>query len=180
LVEVAGTPTTADDADDGGAVGAGRFDDVDGAVETPAMDADFALVAHPMGAGYRATSSMSMQLTSTVPGDLRLRLSNVPTTGWVEGFTFASLDTQRPFGFGAFFGIEFDHFTAASLSAPAWAGDPFHFTNGAASLYPYATYVVPAPIALQLQGATVDAFAMLFDATGRIAAMSNISRAVIR
>ena len=153
---------------------------VDGRVETPEMDADFALVAHPMGAGYRSTSSMSMQLTSTVPGDLRLRLSNVPTTGWVEGFTFASLDTQRPFGFGAFFGIEFDHFTAASLSSPAWAGDPFHFVNGAASLYPYATYVVPAPIALQLQGATVDAFAMLFDATGRIAAMSNISRAVIR
>ena len=45
---------------------------------------------------------------------------------------------------------------------------------------PGGTAFVPAPIALQLQGATVDAFAMLFDATGRIAAMSNISRAVIR
>jgi len=153
---------------------------VDGHVETVAVDADFALVVHPMGAGYRATSSVSMQLASAAPGDLRMRLSNLPATGWVEGFTFASLNTSRPYGFGAFFGLEFDEFTAASLSAPAWAGDPFHFVNAGPGMYPFAEYVVPPPLALQLQGATADAFVMLFDATGRVAAMSNVSRCTIR
>ncbi len=153
---------------------------VDGKPETPATDADFALVVHPMGAGYRATSSLSMQLLSTAPGDLRMRLTGVPANGWVEGFTFASLTTSRPLGFGAFFGIEFDDFTAASIAAPGFPGDPFHFVNVGAAMFPFQPYVVPPAIALQLQGAQVDVFAMLFNASGRIAAMSNISRATIR
>ena len=153
---------------------------VDGKPETAGIDADFALVVHPMGAGYRATSSLSAQLLSTAPGDLRIRLTGVPATGWVEGFTFASLSTAKPYGFGSFFGIEFDDFTSASLSAPALPGDPFHFVNVGGAVYPFQPYVVPAPIALQLQGAQIDVFTMLFDATGRVAAMSNISRATIR
>ena len=151
----------------------------DGHVETPQIDADYALVLHPMGGGYRAPSTTAVTLSSNGPGDLRLQPSGVPATGWVEGFTFASMSTVRPPGFGNFFGVEYDDFTNASLSIPAMVGDPFHFVNAGGAAYPFAPWVVPAPVALSLRGVQFDLMLMLFDAQGRIATVSRVTRATV-
>lgn len=148
-------------------------------VETPAVDADFALVVSGIGGG-RDTTGPQLALTSSGPGNLTATLTNNPAT-YVDGLVFYSLATSRPTAMGDFLGLQLDAISYLSLSTPAAAGDPLHFTGGAAGTeFPNAPYTFPAWIPQLLQGATLDAVACYFDAGGVMAAASNVARVTIQ
>lgn len=151
----------------------------DGHVETPQVDADFALVVHPMGGGYRVPTATTVELQSNGPGDLRIAAAGVPAAGWTEGFTFVSTDTARPVGFGDFFGLQYDAFTDAALGTPLQVGDPFHFANAGAEFFPFVPWTVPPPVALSLRGVKFDLTLMLFDALGRVVDVAGVTRSVV-
>jgi hypothetical protein len=152
----------------------------DGHVETPALDADFALVMHPLGGGFHNRDTMAFSLASAAPGDLSATLTNVPALGWTDGFTFFSFNTFHAPGFGGFFGLEDDFITAAIFTLPATAGDVFHFTNAGAGSYPFAPFTFPPSLVLGLTGLQVDGMVTLFDATGQVVAQSNVDRVRIQ
>lgn len=150
----------------------------DGKVETPQVDMDFAMAMHPMGGGYH-TTGLTMDLTSTGPGNLQFNATNVPATGWSDGFTMMSLDTGRGLGFGRFFGLEDDSLSVLAFSAPAAAGDLFHFTN-AGGLYPQVGFTFPLPnLVSALAGFKLDAMMMLWN-NGSLVAVSNVDRITLQ
>lgn len=149
----------------------------DGHVETPALDIDFALVMHPLGGGYH-TDRMTLDLQSSAPGDLRVSCTNVPATGWTDGYTFFSFNSFGKASFGSFFGMEADFITNAIFSLPATSGDVFHFIPSSGS-FPFATYAFPAPLANSLAGLTVDGMVTLFNGN-TIVAQSNVDRVTIQ
>lgn len=150
----------------------------DGNVSTPQLDVNFSLAARPMGGGYRK-GTFDFDLSSTQPGELVATCTNVPATGWTDGYTFFSLSTLQPKGFGNFFGMEEDFLAGSIFALPATAGDVFHFTN-AAGQYPFVPYVFSPALIGTLAGLRFDGFAMLFDATGAIVGMSNVDRVTIQ
>lgn len=150
----------------------------DGNVATPQLDVNFSLAARPMGGGYRK-GTFDFDLSSTQPGELVATCTNVPATGWTDGYTFFSLSTLQPKGFGNFFGMEEDFLAGSIFALPATAGDVFHFTN-AAGQYPFVPYVFSPALIGTLAGLRFDGFAMLFDATGAIVGMSNVDRVTIQ
>ncbi|HEU4418860.1 MAG TPA: S8 family serine peptidase [Planctomycetota bacterium] len=148
-------------------------------VETPAVDADFALVASGIGGG-RDDSGPVLDLASTAPGDLSVAITNNPAS-YVEGYVLFSLNTGRPPAMGNFLGLEVDSLTFLSLGTPAGAGNPLHFTfTTDPSLFPNAPFVFPAFIPQLLQGFSLDAVAFYFDATGLSHAASNVDRVLIQ
>jgi serine protease AprX len=148
-------------------------------LETPAVDADFALVASGIGAG-RDVSGPVLDLASTGPGNLSISLSNNPAS-YTEGYVLFSLTTNRPLAMGNFLGLEVDSLTYLSLSVPASVGDPLHFAPTAnPGTYPNAPYTFPAWVAVLFQGFTLDAVALYFDATGNVHAASNVDRVTIQ
>lgn len=151
----------------------------DGHIETPQLDVDFALVMRPLGGGYHDDSGLTVDLVSTAPGDLRVQATNVPASGWTDGYTLISTDTARPLGFGKFFGLEDDFLVPAIWALPATAGDVLHFTNSGAANYPYATFTMPPALALALSGLTLDGMVVLFN-NGPIVAMSNVDRVTVQ
>ena len=150
----------------------------DGHVATPQLDVNFSLAARPMGGGYRK-GTFDFDLASTQPGELVATCTNVPATGWTDGYTFFSLSTLQPAGFGNFFGMEEDFLAGSIFALPATAGDVFHFTNSAGQ-YPFVPYVFSPALIGTLAGLRFDGFAMLFDATGAIVGMSNVDRVTIQ
>jgi hypothetical protein len=151
---------------------------VDGHVATPQLDVDCSLVLRGLGGGFTADGSFQLALATAAPGDVRVSCTGVPATGWTDGFTFFSLNTGRARGYGQFFGLENDFLTTAIFFLPATAGDVFHFTNSAGQ-YPFATYAFPPAVVLGLSGLQVDGMAMLFDAAGQVAGLSNVERLVL-
>ncbi len=148
-------------------------------MQTPQIDVDFALVMHPMGGGYRTTTPLTCDLTSSGPGDLTFNVSGVPAAGWTDGFTVMSFNTARNVGFGSFFGIEDDSLTVLGWTSPAAPGNPFHFTN-AAGVYPFTSFTFPDPALVSfLAGIKLDAMVVLWNG-GSIAAMSNIDRITLQ
>ena len=141
------------------------------------MDIDFALVMHPLGGGYH-TDRIAFDLQSSAPGDLRATCTNVPATGWTDGFTFFSFNTFGKAAFGSFFGLESDFITSAIFTLPAATGDVFHFTPTSGT-YPFATYAFPAPLASSLAGLTVDGMVVLFNGSA-IVGQSNVDRITIQ
>ncbi|HEX6813551.1 MAG TPA: S8 family serine peptidase [Planctomycetota bacterium] len=148
-------------------------------VETPAVDADFALVSSGIGAG-RDVSGAQLDVASTGQGNLSVSITNNPAS-YVEGFTLFSLATARPVAMGNFLGLEVDTITTLSLGSPAAPGNPLHFTfTTDPSLYPNAPFVFPPFVAQLLSGFAIDAVAVYFDATGNVHASSNVDRVVIQ
>lgn len=144
-------------------------------VETPAIDADFALVSSGIGGG-RDQSGVLLDLASTGPGNLSLSLTNLPAS-YVEGFTMFSLATTRPLAMGNFLGLELDSLSFLSLTTPASAGDPLHFPSTTSpSTFPNAPFVFPSFIPALLSGQTLDAVAFFFAAGGVVSAASNVDR----
>ncbi|MGE3171745.1 MAG: S8 family serine peptidase [Planctomycetota bacterium] len=152
----------------------------DGHAETPQVDADYALVMHPVGGGYHRQGPMQLDLVATTPGQLDLQVTGAPAAGWTEGFTFFSFATGGPRGFGAFFGIERDFLTDASLNEPAVVGSPLHFPNAGASSYPFTPFSFPPGLILALSGVTVDAHVTLFDASGQIVEQTRAERVTLQ
>jgi serine protease AprX len=150
----------------------------DGKVETPAMDVDFALVIFPTGGGYLNRTGVTLDLQSSGSGDLSVNCSNVPATGWTDGFTSISFNTARAKGFGGFFGIEADFLTSAIWSIGATSGDVFHFTNSAAS-YPHTAYQFEAALIAALAGVEIDAQVTLWNGTS-IVGQSNVDRITLQ
>jgi serine protease AprX len=151
----------------------------DAKLETPQVDADFALVMHPMGGGYQTNGGLTLDLTSSGPGNLVFDTSNVPATGWSEGFTALSFTTDRGRGFGRFFGIEDDGLTASLWSTPAAAGNVFHFTNSPGA-YPFVDFTFPDPALVSfLAGVQLDSVMVLFGTSG-VVAVSNVSRITLQ
>ncbi|MEM7199143.1 MAG: S8 family serine peptidase [Planctomycetota bacterium] len=150
----------------------------DGHVETRAFDADYALAVRGIKGG-RSVSGMIADLQSTSPGDLRVSVSNVPTTGWVTGRTFFSANGSRRLGTGNWFGLELDSLSLASFGFPPSPGNVFAFTNTAGA-YPYTTFTMPAPVALAVSGVTFDVNVVLYDAAGQIASVSNTDRDTVQ
>jgi hypothetical protein len=147
----------------------------DAKVETPQIDADFALVMHPMGGGFQRTGGLTLDLNSTGPGNLTFSASNVPATGWTEGFTALSLTSSLGRGFGKFFGIQDDGLTVVGWSSPLAAGNPFHFTN-TGGVYPFANFVFPDPSIISLlAGFQLDGVMILFNGSD-VVAVSNVDR----
>ncbi|MBM4060084.1 MAG: hypothetical protein FJ265_03160 [Planctomycetes bacterium] len=148
-------------------------------MQTPAVDADFALVASGIGGGRDRTGPL-LDLASNGPGNLSISLGRAPA-GYVDGFVFLSLTTSRPLAMGRWLGIEDDWLTYASLSNPATPGDPLHFSYTAnPALFPNATYVVPAQYGQILRGFTLDGVALFMDATGNFPAASNVDRVTVQ
>jgi len=148
-------------------------------VETPQVDSDFALVSSGIGAG-RDLTGPQLDLTSSGPGNLQVSVSGAPPS-YAEGYVFYSIDTARPLAMGDFLGIEADDISLLSLSVPAAAGDPLHFTFSAApGVFPNAPYVWSPSIVSLLAGVTVDAVAAWMDATGAMIAASNVDRVVVQ
>jgi serine protease AprX len=151
---------------------------IDQHVETPAVDADFALVASGIGGG-RDVSGPLLDLAST-PGALSLALTNLPAS-YTDGFVMFSFATARPLAMGNFLGLELDSLSFLSLTAPATPGDPLHFPPTAVpTQFPNAPFVFPAWLPQLLQGATIDAVAFCFDATGAMRAASNVDRVTVQ
>jgi serine protease AprX len=153
---------------------------MDGRPETPQLDVDFALVMQPMGGGYRADGNMRFDLASAGPGQLVATVTGVPTSGWVDGFTFLSFDTWSPAGFGDFFGLRPDGLTTGIFFWPAAIGDVFHFRPGGATDYPLAPHTFPSGLVSAFSGIRLDGFVALFDANGEVVEMSNVDRVAIR
>ena len=151
---------------------------VDGHVETPQLDVDFALVLQPTGGGYRNNTGMTCDLVSTGPGNLSVDCANVPAAGWDHGFTFFSINTSQAKGFGRFFGIEDDFLTTAIFTLGSSVGDVFHFTNVGGN-YPFVSYTFAPSLVSSLAGISVDAHVTLYNG-GTIAAQSNVDRILIQ
>lgn len=151
----------------------------DAKVETPEIDVDYALVMHPMGGGFHAPSPLQLSLTSDAPGNLAASMSGVPG-GWAEGYTFFSLATQGPKGFGNLLGVERDFLVDASLNEQAAPGNPLHFVNVGPGSYPFTQFSFPSPLAQVFAGLTVDAVVMLLDANGSVVEVSNVARVTIQ
>lgn len=151
----------------------------DAKVETPQVDLDFALAMHPMGGGYQTTGGLTVDLSSSGPGNLTFAASNVPAAGWTEGYTVMSFDTSRGKGFGGFFGIQDDSLTVLLWGTAAAAGNPFHFTNTPGA-YPFTNFVFPDPSLISfLSGVQVDAMMMLWNG-GDVFAVSNVDRLTLQ
>jgi hypothetical protein len=151
----------------------------DGKVETPQLDLDYALVMHPVGGGYLTNGGLTVDLSTTGPGNLTFSASNVPASGWNEGFTAMSFSTTRGLGFGKFLGIEDDGLTVALWNTAAAAGNPFHFTNTPGS-YPFSSFVFPDPSLISLlAGVKVDAVMVLWNGSN-ITAISNVDRLTLQ
>jgi hypothetical protein len=151
----------------------------DAKVETPQVDADFALVMHPVGGGYHTSGGLTCDLTSSGPGDLTFNASNVPATGWTEGYTVMSFNTTRGQGFGRFFGVEDDALTVLLWGTAAAPGNPFHFTNAAGS-YPFASFQFPdAGLISLLAGLKVDAAILLWNGADLVG-VSNVDRITLQ
>lgn len=148
-------------------------------VETPQVDADFALVVSGIGGG-RDKSGPVLDLVSSAPGHLAVSITGVPAS-YAEGYVFYSLDTFRPLAMGSFLGLESDGISALSLSTAAAVGDPLHFAFSAApGVFPNAPYVWPAWIAHLLSGLQLDAVACWLDAGGTVIAASNVDRVTVQ
>lgn len=146
--------------------------------ETPAVDADFALVCSGIGAG-RDTSGPVLDVSSS-PMNLQISLTNLPAN-YLEGFVFFSYTTDRPRAMGNFLGIEADALSFMSLSVPATAGDPLHFTpTSNPAQYPNAPHVFPIWVPTLLQGITLDAVALFIDSNGNFTAASNVDRVTVQ
>ncbi|MBM4060175.1 MAG: hypothetical protein FJ265_03625, partial [Planctomycetes bacterium] len=150
----------------------------DGKVETPALDVDFALVVFPIGGGYRSNAGPMLDLVSTGPGHLGVNVTNLPAVPWTDGYTFFSVNTAHPFGFGGWFGAEFDFLVAAIWQLPPTTGDVFHFTN-APGFYPNVGFTFPPSLVSALAGIQVDAVVMLLG-PGQIVAVSNVDRILLQ
>lgn len=151
----------------------------DAKVETPQIDLDFALVMHPVGGGFRTSGGLTLDLSSTGPGNLTFAVSNVPPAGWTDGYTALSFSTARALGFGNFFGLELDSLTVALWGGPAVAGSVAHFTN-TAGVYPFASFVFPNPGLISfLAGLELDGVVLLWNG-GNVAAVSNVDRIVLQ
>jgi len=150
----------------------------DAHLETPQLDADFALVIQPTGGGFLDDTAMTVDLASTGPGDLSLTCANVPATGWDHGFTFLSINTLHARGFGRFFGVEDDFLTLAIFTLGVSPGSVFHFTNVATN-YPFVPFTFDPPLVSSLAGLRVDAQVTLWN-VGAIFAQSNVDRITIQ
>jgi len=131
-----------------------------------------------MGGGYHG-GSFELSATSLGPGDVTMTCTNTPTTGWTQGFTFLSLNTSLPAGFGRFFGLEDDFLFGSIFGMPETVGDVFHFSN-APGYYPHQPYSFFPPLVLGLSGLRFDAITLLFDANFALAGISNTSRCTIQ
>jgi hypothetical protein len=148
-------------------------------LETPQVDADFALVVSGIGGG-RDKSGPVLDLISSAPGHLEISIAGVPA-GYAEGYVFYSLDTGRPLAMGSFLGLESDTISALSLSTAVAVGDPLHFAaSSAPGVFPNAPYVWPAWIAHLLSGLQLDAVACWLDAGGTVIAASNVDRVTVQ
>ncbi|HEX5053415.1 MAG TPA: S8 family serine peptidase, partial [Planctomycetota bacterium] len=148
-------------------------------VETPAVDADFALVSSGIGGG-RDMSGPVLDVASTGPGNLSISLTNNPAS-YVDGYVLFSLTTTRPLAMGSFLGLEVDGLSFLSIGGAAGVGDPLHFAFTAnPGVYPNVPYVFPAVVPTILQGFTLDAVAVYFDASGNAHAASNVDRVTVQ
>jgi hypothetical protein len=152
---------------------------VDQHVETAATDADFALVVSGIGAGRDATGAV-LDVVSSAPGSMVTTLSNLPT-GVAEGYVLYTLATARDRGMGNFLGLEVDDLSLLSVTTPASAGHPLHFTgNAGTAQFPNAPFVWPALVPTLLQGQQLDAVAVFVDANGAFFAASNVARVTVQ
>jgi len=150
----------------------------DSHVETPGVDADFALVVSGIGGG-RDRSGTLLDVTSQAPGDITVTVNTLPA-GFVQGWVLFSLDTRLAAGFGTFFGIAPDALTFAAAAQPPLAGSPFHFPNHKAASFPNRPYSFPTAVATVLKGVAVDATAVYVDGASRVVGVSNVSRVTVK
>jgi serine protease AprX len=148
-------------------------------LETPAVDADFALVCNGIGGG-RDLAGPQFDMASTGPGNLSFAVTGGPAS-YADGFVLLSLTTNRPRGMGNIFGLEADALSQLSLQVGAAEGDPLHFAFSAnPAVFPNAPFVFPPAIAALVSGATLDGVVFWQDAGGAVVAASNVDRVTVQ
>jgi subtilisin family serine protease len=152
---------------------------VDQHVETPAVDADFALVSSGIGGG-RDTTGPQFDMASTAPGNLSFTITGGPAS-YADGYVMLSFTTLRPRGMGNFLGLEVDSLSYLSLLAAPAVGDPLHFAFSAnPAVFPNAPFVFPPAVASLVSGVTLDGVAFWMDASGSVVAASNVDRVAVQ
>jgi hypothetical protein len=149
--------------------------DQDNHVETPQLDADFALVV----SGHLSTGPGFDLAADTSGGgtrDLNLALTGIPA-GTTHGFTLVSLATVFPLGAGPVAGIMPDATTFAVLGLPASAGNQLHWTHPvSAPLFPAGSISVGAGGAPWVLGTVVDFAGVALTPAWLITGISNVER----
>lgn len=142
--------------------------------ETPALDADFALVVRGIVQGPPPPPPFSLDFaTTTGTGDLRLGVLGMPATA-STGLTLFSHATAGLQGAGPIFGITPDAFTIAGLQTPRMAGNPFHYPAQAVGIFPDTPIMLPAG-ALLFTGQS-DGVGIAVDAAGQLVGVTRVVR----
>lgn len=106
--------------------------------ETPALDADFALVV--MGSSTVAPF-FNLTATTTGVGDASIALSDIPP-GTVEGYTILAEQATAPLGGGPLFGITPTVTTLMLLGQPRIPGSLFHWEWPVSGFFPDTPFLV--------------------------------------
>lgn len=140
----------------------------DNHVETPQIDADYALCV--LGVNPTPVGVFSMNMSTTGVGDGFLELLSIPT-GTIEGYCLFSENASGPIFGGNVFGLYATPLTLSSLSVPATPGNPFHWTWPVSGTFPDTPYSFPAG-SIPTSLFPIDGIAIAIDGTFNISLTS--------
>lgn len=141
-------------------------------------------------AGIRAPSGVGQSFAARItpgafllnvvqPGDGTVILDAVGLPpGTIEGYTVVSGTTSQPTGTGPNYGIVADGLTWAFLTLfplPV-AGNPIHWTPGAAGLFPSVPYTIPLAVSIGAAGQTWDFVGAAIGANYQLIATTPVRR----
>lgn len=115
----------------------------------------------------------SLDVTST-GGSLFVEMTMMPT-GTARGFTLLSLDTTRPAGQGALFGLHPDFLTLQVLALPPAHGSLFHWMLPSTA-FPAVPLTLPAGTLSALAGVTFDVQGVALDGSQQVLDATNVIR----
>ncbi|MAB88702.1 MAG: hypothetical protein CMJ90_04495 [Planctomycetes bacterium] len=113
----------------------------DNHIETPQVDADYALCV--LGVDPAPLGVFTLNMSTTGIGDGSLELINIPS-GTVQGYCLFSDDASGPLGGGNVFGLYATPLTLYSLQVPASPGSAFHWTWPVSGAFPDTSLNYPA------------------------------------
>lgn len=144
----------------------------DNHIETPQLDADYALCV--LGVVGTPSAFFNLQMTTTGIGDLNLSMLNVPQ-GTTEGYCIFGENATGPLGGGPIGGIYPTLITFGLLATPVQPGNLAHWTWPAPGLFPDVPLALPSG-AIPLSFFPLDCLGVAF-APGQMAKLTPLRRA---